>query len=381
MDDVNDSAINVPAPRMVVAGGHSAGHIEPTMNFADAVTRLQSDARITALGTVRGLDTTLIPKRGYPLELVPPVPFQRKLNADILRIPGKLRESVKAAGAVLDKTDAEVLVGFGGYVALPGYLAARRRGIPFVVHEANARPGVANKIAARLTRHVFTASSSVHLAHARPIGIPLRPAIARLDRAALRAEARERFGLDPNGPVLMVTGGSQGAQAINNAVAGAAVALRAAGVQVLHIAGPKNYEDVAAKISHASTAPAYRVLAYVDEMQFAYAASDFVICRSGAMTVAELTAVGLPAAYVPLPLRGGEQRTNAEPVVAAGGAVMIDNAALDADWVASELIPRLTDPPTLAAMAAAAEHAGARDADVVLARAVLKIVASGRTRA
>jgi UDP-N-acetylglucosamine--N-acetylmuramyl-(pentapeptide) pyrophosphoryl-undecaprenol N-acetylglucosamine transferase len=379
MDDVNEhGTTTAPAPRIVVAGGHSAGHIEPTMNFADAVKRLQQDAQITALGTVRGLDTTLIPQRGYPLELIPPVPFQRKVNAEFFRIPKKLQESVKAAGAVLDATRAEVLVGFGGYVALPGYLAARKRGIPFVVHEANARPGVANKIAARMTPHVFTASSSVHLAHATPVGIPLRPAIAALDRAALRAQAHERFGLSQDGRVLMVTGGSQGAQAINAAVSGAAVALRAAGIQVLHIAGPNNYEDVAATIAHPDTAPVYRVLPYVDEMQYAYAASDFVICRSGAMTVAELTAVGLPAAYVPLPLRGGEQRTNAVPVVDAGGAIMIDNAALDADWVASELIGRITDTATLTTMSAAAAHAGARDADVVLARAVLKIISDRR---
>ncbi|HEY3736522.1 MAG TPA: UDP-N-acetylglucosamine--N-acetylmuramyl-(pentapeptide) pyrophosphoryl-undecaprenol N-acetylglucosamine transferase [Jatrophihabitans sp.] len=364
--------------RIVVAGGHSAGHIEPTMNFADAVKRLEPGVQVTALGTVRGLDTTLIPQRGYPLELIPPVPFQRKLDKAFFQIPGRLRGSVAAAQAVLEKTNAEILVGFGGYVALPGYLAARRLGIPFVIHEANARPGVANKIAARFTRHIYTASAAVRLPHATPIGIPLRPAIATLDRAALRAEARARFDLAEDGPVLMVTGGSQGAQAINAAVAGAAGALRAAGIQVLHIAGPKNYEDIAARITHPDVAPVFRVLPYVDEMQYAYAASDFVICRSGAMTVAELTAVGLPAAYVPLPLRGGEQRTNALPIIHAGGAIMIDNAALDADWVAAELVPRLTDPEVLAGMAGAAEHAGARDADVVLARAVLKIVADRR---
>ncbi len=345
------------------------------MNFADAVKRIDPSAQITALGTERGLDTTLIPQRGYPLELIPPVPFHRKVNTALFQIPGKLRGSIDAAAAVLEKTDAEVLVGFGGYVALPGYLAARRRGIPFVIHEANARPGVANKIAARFTKHVYTASPSVHLPHAKPIGIPLRPAIATLDRAALRSEARERFGLAQDGPVLMVTGGSQGAQAINEAVSGAATALRAAGIQVLHITGPKNTVEVL----HPDIAPVYRVVPYVDEMQFAYAASDFVLCRSGAMTVAELTAVGLPAAYIPLPLRGGEQRTNALGVVQAGGAIMIDNSALTADWIARELVPRVSDAGTLASMAAAASHAGARDADAVLAAAVLAIVREKRT--
>lgn len=361
-----------PPARLVVAGGHSAGHIEPTMNFADAVRRLDPATEITALGTERGLDTVLIPARGYPLELIPPVPLPRKLNKALLAAPARLRASVHAAGSVLDRTRAEVVVGFGGYVAMPAYLAARRRRIPFVIHEANARPGVANRVAARLTPYVFTASAAVHLPHAQPIGIPLRPAIAALDRVALRAEARARFGLDPDGPVVLVTGGSQGAQSINAAVAAAAPAFRAAGVQVLHIVGPKNTVDVPVG------APPYVVVPYVDSMQYAYAAADFVICRSGAMTCAELTAVGLPAAYVPLPLRGGEQRHNAEPIVAAGGGVMIDNDRLTAAWIEAEVIPRVSDAQRLERMSLAASAAGARDADAVLAARVLDLVAGRR---
>jgi UDP-N-acetylglucosamine--N-acetylmuramyl-(pentapeptide) pyrophosphoryl-undecaprenol N-acetylglucosamine transferase len=360
------------APRVVVAGGHSAGHIEPTMNFADALRRLEPTAEITALGTVRGLDTTLIPARGYPLELIPPVPLQRRLNRALLATPGQLRDSVRAAGAVLERVQAEVLVGFGGYVAMPAYVAAKRRDIPIVVHEANARAGVANRVAARMTTHVFTASAAVRLAHSTPIGIPLRPAIADLDRAALRAEARARFGLDPDGPVLMVTGGSQGAQAINAAVSGAAPILRAAGVQVLHIVGPKNVVDVA------PGRPPYVVVPYVEQMQYAYAAADFVVCRSGAMTCAELGAVGLPAVYVPLPLRGGEQRLNAEAVAAAGAAVIVDNEQFTTAWVEANLVPIITDPARVAAMSAAAAHSGVRDADVVLARHVLDVIAERR---
>ncbi|MEO6700992.1 MAG: glycosyltransferase, partial [Jatrophihabitantaceae bacterium] len=168
-------------PSVVIAGGHSAGHIEPAMNVADAIRRLAPQATITALGTVRGLDTALIPARGYPLELIPPVPLPRKLNLALLRTPGRIVESVRAAGRVLDRVQADVVVGFGGYVAVPAYLAARKRKIPIVVHEANARPGVANRLAARLTKHVYTAGPTVRLAHGQPIGIPLRPAISELD--------------------------------------------------------------------------------------------------------------------------------------------------------------------------------------------------------
>jgi UDP-N-acetylglucosamine--N-acetylmuramyl-(pentapeptide) pyrophosphoryl-undecaprenol N-acetylglucosamine transferase len=363
------------APRVVVAGGHSAGHIEPAMNFADALRRLEPTAEITALGTVRGLDTTLIPARGYSLELIPPAPLPRTLNRALLQAPGRLRDSVLATGAVLDRVRAEVVVGFGGYVAGPAYLAACRRGLPIVVHEANARPGVANRLAALMTTHVFTANPSVRLAHATAVGIPLRPAITGLSRPAVRDAARQRFGLRPDGPVLLVTGGSQGAGTINAAVSGAAPALRGAGVQVLHITGPRHAVQV--PDGHPA-GPPYVVIPYVDEMQYAYAAADFAICRSGAMTCAELAAVGLPAAYVPLPLRGGEQRLNAEPAVKAGGALLVGNADLDPAWIETTLIPVLTDPGRIVAMSASALAAGAPAADVVLAQHVLTVVAERR---
>src|SRR6185312_8552362 len=135
----------VTAVSVVVACGSTSGHIEPAMALADAVPRLESGAQITALGTEKGLDRTLIPPRGYPLELIPPVPLPRKMNSALLRMPGRVNDAVRMT--------ADVIVGFGGYVALPAYLAARRARLPIVVHEANARPGVANRLAARLTHH------------------------------------------------------------------------------------------------------------------------------------------------------------------------------------------------------------------------------------
>ncbi|WP_027927978.1 UDP-N-acetylglucosamine--N-acetylmuramyl-(pentapeptide) pyrophosphoryl-undecaprenol N-acetylglucosamine transferase [Amycolatopsis benzoatilytica] len=361
-----------PAPRVVIAGGHSAGHIEPAMNFADALRELAPAAEITALGTVRGLDTTLIPARGYPLELIPPVPLPRALNRALLHLPVDLRDSVRAAGAVLDRVRADIVVGFGGYVAAPAYLAARRRGIPIVVHEANIRAGAANQLAARMTPHVYTASPAVRL-RGTPIGIPLRPAIAALDRSALRDEARRRFGLRPDGPVLLVTGGSQGAQTINAAVA--ATAFQAAGVQVLHITGRRH------AVAAPDGDPPYVVVPYVGEMHYAYAAADFVLCRSGAMTCAELAAVGLPAAFVPLPDRRGEQRLNAVAAVASGAARVVADAVLSPAWLESELLPVLTDPVRLAAMAARAAGTGTPDAAAKLARHVLAAISERRATA
>jgi hypothetical protein len=136
-----------------------------------------------------------------------------------------------------------VLVGFGGYVATPAYLAARRRRVPIIVHEANPKPGLANRLGARFTTHVFTGHPDTQLRNGTYIGIPIRREIAELDRLGLGDKARAHFGLRPDLPVLLVTGGSQGARSINTAVFGAAGWLRDAGVQVLHIIGPRNGHD------------------------------------------------------------------------------------------------------------------------------------------
>jgi UDP-N-acetylglucosamine--N-acetylmuramyl-(pentapeptide) pyrophosphoryl-undecaprenol N-acetylglucosamine transferase len=234
---------------------------------------------------------------------------------------------------------------------------------------------VANRLAARLTRHVYTAQASAGLPHATAIGIPLRPAILELDRDRDRPAARARLGLAADLPTLLVTGGSQGARRLNEAALGAQRSLAAAGIQVLHIAGAKNPLD---EPDRAAGEPPYRVLPYLDPMADGYAAADFVLCRSGAMTCAELTAVGLPAGYVPLPLRGGEQRLNAEPIVAAGGGLLVADAECDPAWVAENVTAVLSDPSRLAAMAAAARRAGARDAGTVLARRVLEVARDRR---
>jgi len=208
-----------------------------------------------------------------------------------------------------------------------------------------------------------------------PIGMPLRRSITTLDRRAERPAARAALGLDADRPTLLVTGGSQGAQSINAAALGAAPALAAAGIQVLHIGGAKN--ELAAP-PRAAGEPTYVVVPFLDGLAQAYAAADFVLCRSGAMTCAELTALGLPAAYVPYPHGNGEQRLNAQPIVAAGGGLLVADADLTPQWIADSVIPVVADDRRLAAMAAAASGAGAADADEVLARAVLALAAAGR---
>ncbi|MCI2420539.1 undecaprenyldiphospho-muramoylpentapeptide beta-N-acetylglucosaminyltransferase [Saccharopolyspora sp. K220] len=366
--DPQSAAVGRRALSVVVAGGGTAGHIEPALALADAVRRLRPDAQVTALGTERGLENRLVPARGYPLELIPPVPMPRKASPELLKLPLKVRESVKQTRDVLDRVGAHVVVGFGGYVSLPAYLAARGR-VPIVVHEANARAGLANKVGAKFADRVLAATPDSGLTGAQTIGIPLRESITRLDRWALRAQARAHFGLHPHAPVILVFGGSQGARTLNVAFSGAAEALGRAGIGVLHAHGPKN----TIAVQQVPGAPAYTAVPYLERMDLAYAAADLVVCRSGAMTVAEVSAVGLPAVFVPLPHGNGEQALNAQPVVSAGGARLVADEQLTTQRVIDEVLPLARDAQRLQEMSRATLGTGHREADHVLAQIVLEV--------
>ena len=367
---------------VVLAGGGTAGHVEPAMAVADALCELDPQVRITALGTQRGLETRLVPERGYHLELITPVPLPRKPNGDLARLPPRVWRAVRETRAVLDAVDADVVIGFGGYVALPAYLAARpipgvRRRIPVVIHEANARAGIANRVGARTAARILSAVPDSGLRRAEVVGVPVRATITGLDRAALRAQARKHFGFADDARVLLVFGGSQGAVSLNRAVSAAAADLAAAGVAVLHAHGPRNTLDLRAPNPGD---PPYVAVPYLDRMDLAYAAADLAICRSGAMTVAEVSAVGLPALYVPLPIGNGEQRLNALPVVNAGGGMIVADAELTPDLVARQVGGLLSDPVRLAAMTAAAAQMGHPEAARQVAQAALDIAASRRRR-
>ncbi|WP_113699914.1 undecaprenyldiphospho-muramoylpentapeptide beta-N-acetylglucosaminyltransferase [Nonomuraea lactucae] len=354
--------------RVVLAGGGTAGHIEPALALADALRQLDPGIGITCVGTERGLETRLVPARGYDLELVPAVPLPRTMTPQLLTMPGRLAVAVNACAGILDRVSADVLVGFGGYVATPAYLAAKRRGVPIVVHEANPRPGLANRLGARLTDHVFTGFPDSALKGAY-IGTPLRREIVSLDRLSTGDRARSWFGLESDRPTLLVFGGSRGSRAINLAALAAAPALRAAGVQVLHVLGPDNAADREPPPGD----PQYVLLPYIDRMDLAYAAADLALCRSGALTCAEMTAVGLPGAYVPLSQGNGEQRVNAERIVAVGGGLVVDDAELSPDWIIHHVLPILHDPERVAVMSEAAARLGRKDADIMLAKKVLEI--------
>ena len=341
----------------LLAGGGTAGHVNPLLAVADRIRASEADATVLVLGTAEGLESRLVPARGYELIVVPRVPFPRRPNRAAMRFLPRFNAAVRTVTDVIRSRRVDVVVGFGGYVSTPAYLAARRAGVPIVIHEANARPGLANKLGARLTRHVGVAFAGTPIRHARFVGMPLRPEIERLDRTKARPDALAFFGLVQERPVLLVTGGSLGARKLNATMVAAARDLVAAGWQVLHITGSK------AEVTDPQL-PNYHLVGYCDRMDLALAAADFAVTRAGAATVSELCALGIPAVYVPYPVGNGEQRFNAEPVLAAGGGIVIDDKDFVPAFVQAELVTLLGDRARLAAMARGAASVGALDGTI-----------------
>jgi UDP-N-acetylglucosamine--N-acetylmuramyl-(pentapeptide) pyrophosphoryl-undecaprenol N-acetylglucosamine transferase len=351
------------------AGGGTAGHVNPLLATADRLRERQPDAEILVLGTAEGLESRLVPERGYELLTVPRLPFPRRPNRAALRFPGRWRASVAGVRDILRERRVDVVVGFGGYASAPAYAAARRERLPIAVHEQNARPGIANRVAARWTRHLGVTFPGTPLRHARVVGLPLRAEIERLDRPAARAEATRLFGLDAARPVLLVTGGSTGALRLNRSVAESVAALLGTGWQVLHITGSRSpVEDPGLA--------GYRILEYCDRMDLALAVADLAVSRAGASTVCELAAVGVPAVFVPYAVGNGEQALNARGAVEAGGAVLVSDAAFTPEFVARELPVLLQDRARVAEMAARMASVGVRDGADRMVELVLEARAS-----
>jgi len=347
----------------LLAGGGTAGHVNPLLAVADRLRERDATTEILILGTAEGLESRLVPQRGYELVTIPRLPMPRRPSAAALRFPDRLWRTVREVERLIDARRVEAVFGVGGYAAAPAYLAARRRRLPLAIHEANSIPGWANRLGARWTPYVGIAFRGTPLkgrggVPATHVGLPLRPELERLTapgaRAAMRREAAAAFGLDPDRPVLLVTGGSSGARRINEQVVAALDAVLATGWQVLHASG-------GFRAAIGIERDGYRALEYLDRMDLALALADLALGRAGTGTVLELSALGIPAVFVPYPHGNGEQRRNASEAVAAGGALLVADEAFTAGWLRAELAPLLADPARRAVMASAIASVGVPD--------------------
>ena len=316
--------------KIVLAGAGTAGHIEPALAVADAWRRESPDCNFEFIGTSAGLENTLVTSAGYKLSQIPKVTLPRSLTPAILLAPIKFGQALMKSHRII--RDADCVIGFGGYVSAPIYLASAIRRTPFVVHEANAIPGWANKLGAFLggAMAVGKPVKSGKFKQAEVVGLPLKPAItasldiSKSDWLTARKTAKDRLGIKSNKPLILVMGGSQGSVAINSVVASVLPNLLSE-YEVLHSVGGKNPLPMATE--------GYQPVSYIEDMATAYLAADLIIARSGAITCAEVNALGRYAVFVPLAIGNGEQARNADFLVTQGRAVLVPQNEFNAEWL------------------------------------------------
>lgn len=339
---------------MIGAGG-TGGHIFPGLALAAAIREAEPDATVDFVGTERGLEKTLIPNAGYPLHMIDVLPLQRKLGIEPLLAGPALVRATWQARRLLRSLRADVAVGMGGYPSLPVIVAASSLRLPCLLHESGAVAGLANKIAGRLTPNIALSFDEAATAFKRPtrtVGMPLGPAIAHMDRAALRSEARAAYGLDDDRVAVLVMGGSLGALSLNELALGLAARWKARDdVRIVLKAGRGHLEATQEKLAALGAGHVVNAMEFLDRMELAYAAADVAITRAGAGTVAELPAAGLPAILIPYPHAPGDHQTlNAQPLVAAGAAYVVADREASPDRVGPLLEELIDDRSRLAAM-------------------------------
>lgn len=317
--------------KIIFAGGGSAGHVEPALAVARGWKAKYPQDTCVFIGAQSGLENTLVPSAGFEIRTIEKVTLPRTFSFGIATLPWRLVRSVKSARAIV--SGADLLIGFGGYVSASAYLAAKLEKVPLVVHEANAKPGWANQLGAIFSSSTATTHpiSRGRFSRSIPTGLPLRPNVqkaaeqAQSDWAAARLAAKEKLNLDAHRPVILILGGSQGSAFINRQIELALPVLVGQGFQVIHSVGGKNILPLSSNN--------YRPVAYIDDMASAYLAADIVVARSGAVTCAEFAALGRFAIFIPLPIGNGEQARNADFLVAANRAIVINQADFDSDWL------------------------------------------------
>lgn len=362
--------------RVVLAAGGTAGHIFPGLALARRL-RDGHGAEVLFVGRAGGQESRLIPAAGFRLVTVESRPFVRRLSPAALAAPVAALRAARRARRVV--RGADVAVGMGGYTSVPVAVAAWRERVPLVLHEQNAVPGLANRLAARWARAValsFAEAASRFPRRARTVvtGNPVRDAIARVpaERDALAAEAREELGLEAGRRMVAVFGGSQGALHLNRAAVGAVGLLGDRDdLQLLIITGPAHMQEVERRLPHGSPLPV-RAVPFVDRMELVYAAADLAVARAGAGTIAELTVGGIPALLVPYPYATGDhQEANARALQRAGGAAVLLDEQLEPAILAERILEML-EPVRLKAMGERSAAFGRPDAAEALADLVVE---------
>ena len=320
---------------IIFAGGGTAGHVEPALSVAEQWMKENPSDKCIFVGTVHGLETTLVPAAGFTLRTIKKVVLNRKVSPSALLLPLNLFQAVMQARSIIK--GASLLIGFGGYVSAASYIAAKSCGVPIVIHEANARPGIANRLGALFTSAlaVSTPVKGGVFSKALITGMPLKSSITSIisrsesDWNLVRAASKRTLGFDDALPLVLVVGGSQGSQVMNSVIEQSLRILLEKKIQVMHSLGKKNALPAAQS--------GYQPHSYISDMATAYLAADLVISRSGAVTCSEFEALGKFALFIPLAIGNGEQLPNAQHLADLGRARVISQKEFTSPWLLAHI--------------------------------------------
>jgi UDP-N-acetylglucosamine--N-acetylmuramyl-(pentapeptide) pyrophosphoryl-undecaprenol N-acetylglucosamine transferase len=360
--------------RAILAGGGTGGHVIPALAIANEL-RKSYGAEVLFIGTARGIENRLVPAAGYPLQLVRVGALKNVSLMTRAKTAFDLPRAVWDAGRMLNQFAPDVVIGVGGYASGPAMLAAVMKHIPTLAFEPNVVPGFANRVVAR-----FVSGAAVHFEetaklfrHAEVTGVPVRQAFFEIP---VKHEGT---------PTLLVFGGSQGAHAINDAMIRCLPELQrqAPGIHIIHQTGERDYNDALAAYASFSgtTGESAEVFKFIEDMPAAFAQADLVVCRSGASTVAEITAAGKPAIFVPFPRAADDhQRVNAEALARVGAAVVVEESKLEGVWLAETIAALLCDARRLQAMSEAARELAHPNAARDIARLAARVAGIEESR-
>jgi UDP-N-acetylglucosamine--N-acetylmuramyl-(pentapeptide) pyrophosphoryl-undecaprenol N-acetylglucosamine transferase len=347
----------------VVAGGGTGGHIYPALAIAKGLIG-RFGAEVFYIGGTRGLETEVVPMEGLPFRGIPLAGFKRGFYPSNIVAGWRAAAGVARARRCLREIKPAAVIGTGGYVCGPVVLAASLSGIPTLIHEQNAFPGVTNRILSRFAGCVALTFEDAgrffpHRAPVKVTGLPVRKEILLLERG----RAREKMGFPPDGLLVFSFGGSQGARSINSAMIPVLEYFSGRqGVYFFHVTGPKNYSDFMADLTKRIKMPDngnITITSYMHDMPSALGAADLVIGRAGAATLAELTAVGLPSILIPYPYAANNhQEHNARSMERKGAAVVIRDRELSGDLLISKIEKLAGSRGLLADMAQASRDMG-----------------------
>lgn len=358
--------------RILIAGGGTGGHLMPALAIADALVALDSGIEPVLVGAERGVEATVLPTRRFRYHLLPAEPIYRRQWWKNARWPLVATRLLRRLTALYREEQPAAVLGTGGYASGPVVYWAARKGLPVAIQEQNAYPGITTRLLSRVARHVY-----LGLPEARPLlsagprteffdtGNPIAPPTPER-----RESARRHFGITDDGPVILVTGGSQGALAVNRAVAGWLDHRVPEGATLLWVTGRGTYGE----FTRYHRPPGVQVIDFLDPMADGYAVADLVVSRAGMITVAELCAWGLPSVLIPLPTAAADHQTrNARVLADSGAALMLPQAELSGLRLESEVAGLLADGGRRLGMAASARSRGRPQASREIASKLLTL--------